>query len=217
MRLSSATLFAFGLSFGLALGACSSGQTGSPDCVGAMSCICDPLYGSGTLLRVHADSVQTDKLEATVEEVFASGYGPSDVVVGDHVAGSLLAEQPCGPQTGPSAVAGSELLVLFNPDYSPQHVPVLLDGVFSFAVTWGDTLSFGDSKELSSSELAVLSTPESCQQRFPPVPAPPCNDTAGGVACSAAPRGSAVGQSYWAILLGLVALVRGVRRPRLRR
>jgi hypothetical protein len=199
---------ALGFALAVALSGCLSGQTGSPDCFGAMSCICDPLYGGGTLLRVHAERVESGKLEAVVDEVFASIYGDgSSVAVGDRVGGSMLAEQPCAPDTAPAAQAGAELFVLYSPGYSPQSGEDPLDGVFSFAIPWADTLSFGGSKELSSSELAVLSTPESCQQRFPPPPAPPCDDTQTGVACSAAPRSGSGGADSFVLLLGLLAVL----------
>ncbi len=94
---------------------CLSGQTGSPDCVGATSCVCDPLYGGGTLLRVRAESYGDGKLAAVVEEAFSSIHTKSDVVAGDRVGGSVLAERPCAAAPTPSALVGSELFVLYGP------------------------------------------------------------------------------------------------------
>jgi len=205
---------ALGFALSCPLGGCLSGQTGSPDCVGPESCICDPLYGAGTLLRVHVERIEAGRLEAVVDEVFTSFYGvASETVVGDHVAGSLLAEQPCAPGAPSTLQVGSELFVLYSPGHE-QGSPRLLDGVFSWAVPWAETLSFGGSTELSSSELSVLETPESCHERFPSAPAPPCNDTQTGMACSAAPQTSSSGLGYGAMLLGLTALLlRARRRP----
>lgn len=174
-----------------------------------MSCVCDPLYGAGTLLRVHVEAVEVGKLKAVVDEVYSTAFGRSPVVAGDRVGGVVLREQPCGADDPSGLQVGNELLVLYNAG-SQQGVVLLLDGVFSWAIPWQDTLSFGDSKELSSSELSVLATVESCEERFPPPPMPPCNDT--GVACSAAPQSTSGGTSYGAVLLALAALVTGVRR-----
>jgi hypothetical protein len=55
-----------------------------------------------------------------------------------------------------------------------------------------------------------MSSPESCLERFPPPPAPPCHDTQTGVACSAAPGPELGGAASAATLLGLMALL-GVR------
>jgi hypothetical protein len=46
-------------------------------------------------------------------------YTPADIVAGDRVGGSVLAERPCGPGSSPSALVGNELLVLYHPGY--QH------------------------------------------------------------------------------------------------
>jgi len=246
----------FLLAFGLALGGCSSGQTGSPDCVGPEACVCDPLYGAGTLLRVHVERVDAGKLEAVVDEVFAPLQNAHNAEVGDRVGGSVLAEQPCARDAASSISVGSELLVLysagFTHDYpncstfqdcatadcanltepalsdcwnacdgktsefcAKQRGAALLDGVFSWAIPWSDTLSFGAARELPSSEISVLYSHESCVERFPADPAPPCNDVVMGH-CSTTPRQSAHGVSSWALLLGLM-LVGGVRREVRRR
>lgn len=204
-------ILAVGFALSCPLGGCLSGQTGSPDCVGSVSCICDPLYGAGTLLRVHVESVEAGKLEAVVDEVFLSFYGvDSAAAVGDRVGGALLAQQPCAQDAAPGVQVGSEMFVLFSPGYTDGSAR-LLDGVFSWAVPWADTLSFGASIELASTEVSVLSTPENCHERFPPKPAPPCDDTQ-GLACSAAPGSSEGGVGSAALLLGLAILVGGVRR-----
>jgi hypothetical protein len=203
---------ALGFALSCPLGGCLSGQTGSPDCVPAVSCICDPLYGAGTLLRVHVERIEADQLEAVVDEVFTSFYGvASEAAVGDRVAGALLAEQPCAPGAPSTLQVGSELFVLYSPGHE-QGSPRLLDGVFSWAVPWAETLSFGGATELSSSELSVLATPENCHERFPSAPAPPCHDTQTGLACSAGPRASEGSTGYGAMLLGLAALAVCVRR-----
>jgi hypothetical protein len=100
----------------LGLGACSSGQTGSPDCMGPVWCICDPLYGGGTLLRVRAERFESGKLEAVVQEIFESpGVAFSQLVEGDRVGGSLGGEQPCASGAASSIEVGSEQLVLYSP------------------------------------------------------------------------------------------------------
>jgi len=210
MRFGSVIL-AIGFALSCPLGGCLSGQTGSPDCVGPVSCICDPLYGAGTLLRVHVESVEARKLEAVVDEVFSTVYGASHVAAGDRVAGSLLAEQPCARDAAPTVQVGGELFVLYSPGFTEGQA-MLLDGVFSWAVPWADTLAFGASTELSSTEISVLATPESCQERFPPTPAPPCNDTQTGLACSATPGSGEGGVGPTALLLGLAMLAGGFRR-----
>src|SRR5881394_2025730 len=86
---------ALGFALGFAETGCSSGQTGSPDCVGATSCACDPLLSGGTLLRVHVERVDVGKLEAVVDEVFASPQYAHNAELGDRIGGSVLAEQPC--------------------------------------------------------------------------------------------------------------------------
>jgi len=201
----------------LGLGACSSGQTGSPDCVGPVSCVCDPLYGGGTLLRVHAESAGAGKLEAVVDEVFAPSDRAPNAQLGDRVGGSVLAERPCARGAPSTLQVGAELLVLYSAgvsrDPTQPRSAALLDGVFSFAIPWADTLSFGDSTQLASAELSVLFTPESCLERFPADPAPPCNDTPASAACSAAPRESGGGPGWFALLFGLGLLVRLRRAP----
>src|SRR5262245_47148827 len=160
----------------LALGGCLSGQTGSPDCVGPTSCLCDPLYGTGTLLRVHGESAQDGKLIAVVDQVFATIYGtPSEVQVGDRVGGSVIAEKPCALAYTAQTLVNAELFVLYFAGSADDRSAALLDGAFSFVVPWGDELDFGGSHRLPSSEVNVLTGPESCLQRFPASPAPPCD------------------------------------------
>jgi len=162
-------------------------------------------------MRVHVDLVEPERLEAVVDEVFFTVYGATQVEAGDRVGGVVRAGHPCPSEAAASLQVGGELLVLYSPG-SEQGVPRLLDGLFSWAVPWSDTLSFGGSFRLSSSELTVLATPESCRERFPPEPPPPCNDT--GIACSAAPprqRGGGGDAAQW---LGLAALAACVRRRR---
>lgn len=236
----------------LGLGACLSGQTGSPDCVGATSCVCDPLFGAGTLLRVHVERLETGKLEAVVDEVFAAPQYAHAAEVGDRVGGALLAEQPCASDADSALQVGGELLVLYSagstPDFpncsafqacaaadcaslpepelsdcwttcdaktnefcTQQRSAALLDGVFSWAVPWGETLSFGQGHELASSDISVMFSYASCVERFPAPPAPPCNDTIHAGPCSAAPGASTHGASSWAVLLGLV-VARRLRR-----
>src|SRR5574338_527527 len=101
------------LALGLAPAGCISGQTGSPDCVGPTSCICDPLYGGGSLLRVHSELASDGKLVARVDEVLGEVYHPSTVRVGDRVGGSVLAEKPCARDEPSGTAAGAELFVLF--------------------------------------------------------------------------------------------------------
>lgn len=251
MRFVSAAL-ALGFVLSCALGACSSGQTGSPLCVGPESCVCDPLYGGGTLLRVHVERVEAGKLEAVVDEIFSAPGRFSDAQVGERVGGSLLAEQPCAPDAASNLQVGDELLVLYSAgssrDYpncsafqdcaaadcakltepalsdcwnacddetnafcTQQRGAALLDGVFSWAVPWGDTLSFGPSRELASSDISVLFSHESCVERFPAPPAPPCRDVIVGGPCSATPRASVHGVGSLVLLLGFL-LARRVRR-----
>lgn len=184
----------------LALGGCLSGQTGSPDCAGARSCICDPLYGTGTLLRVHGESAQDGKLVAVVDQVFATVYGfPTDVQVGDRVGGSVMVEKPCAPADMAPTLVNTELFVLYFQGSADNRSAALLDGAFSFVVPWGEQLDFGASHRLANTEVNVLTTPERCLQRFPADPPPPCDDTR-SFACSVAelnpqppwPRGAAL-------------------------
>ncbi len=80
-----------------------------------MSCICNPLYGYGTLLRVRAESFESGRLEATVQQAFTSAdAGPSDLMDGDRVGGSIGAEQPCNPNAPSALQSGVELLVLYS-------------------------------------------------------------------------------------------------------
>jgi MYXO-CTERM domain-containing protein len=207
---------AWGFALRSPLVGCLSGQTGSPNCIGGRrSCICDPLVSAGTPLRVRVDRVETGRLEGVVEEVFPTSLAiTGEVMVGDRVGGSLLAQQPCEREVVSTVPVHSELLVLYIPHYTQGGV-MLLDGLFSWAVPWSKTLSFGGSIELPSSDVsAVLSSPQSCEARFPPKPPPPCHDTGSDFACSAAPGANPSGIGVGALLLGLTALLTGVRRRR---
>lgn len=239
----------------LASAACSSGQTGSPDCVGAQSCVCDPLYGAGTLLRVQPSAVEAGQLRADVEEVFApEGVVPA-AAVGDRVGGSLAVERPCAPSDPSDLKVGTELLVLYSAGFSDgypncpelqkcqssecaampeaarpacwanceqstydscqsQRERALLDGYFAWAVPFEDPLDFGGEHRLSPSELSVLQTPESCYQRFPAPPAPPCEDTRSGLSCRAAPPARGVGEGALSAALALLVLAAFRRRER---
>ena len=220
--------------------------------MGPLACACDPLYGGGTLLRVHVERVEAGKLEAVVDEVFAPPQNAHNAEVGDRVGGSVLAEQPCARDAASSVSVGSELLVLysagFTHDYpncstfqdcatadcanlvepalsdcwnacdgktsefcAKQRSVALLDGVFSWAIPWSATLSFGAAHELPSSEISVLYSHESCVERFPANPAPPCDDFVTGH-CSTTPRPSVHGGHTWALLLAGLVLAGRVRR-----
>jgi len=165
-----------------ALGGCLSGQTGSPDCPGPRSCVCDPLYGGGALLRVRVESQQDGQLGTAVLELYPSEYGVSGVTVGDHLAGSVGSAQPCLPEAPLTVSEGDELLVLFSPGAGSS---ALLSGYYAWAIPWSDPLSFGATQELPQSELSVLASTTSCLERFHPEPAPPCHDTE-TVTCTAA-------------------------------
>lgn len=100
----------------LALAGCTSGQTGSPDCVGPTACLCDTLYTAGTLLRVHVESSESGRLVAAVDSVFWTVS--SDVTwleVGDRIGGALTGQQPCRDEAVAPPARESDLLVLFSP------------------------------------------------------------------------------------------------------
>jgi MYXO-CTERM domain-containing protein len=240
-----------------ALGGCLSGQTGSPDCVGATSCICDPLYAGGVLLRVHAESAERGNLVAVIDGIVSPAERAYDLQLGDRLAGAVLAVTPCA-SSGADALetlVGTELVVLYSPgvegnypgcsDFqacaaadceglSEPSLPqcweqcqqqtrevcaehreaALRDGVFFWAVPSADELSFGGSVTLSTSELGLLNDVNSCLERFPAEPAPPCEDTRTSCAVTAAPPDDR--SSGAAMLFGLAALAYGSRRLRRR-
>lgn len=95
---------------------CLSGQTGSPDCPSQQSCLCDPLYASGLLLRVRGEAIdEAGHMVVKVEQSFASPYGPTDIQAGERVGGVRLATTPCVVGEGTGEIAGAELFVLYNP------------------------------------------------------------------------------------------------------
>jgi len=207
-------LLLLGSSLGLiALGGCLSGQTGSPDCVGPQSCVCDPLYGAGNQLRVRVESLRDGRLRAEVVEVLKREPGGVELAPGDRIEGSLGLAQPCSPEAPLAASEGAELFVLFSPGAGDAP---LLDGYFAEAIAWTDPLAFGAMHELPLSELSVLESNASCLERFPAEPAPPCHDTQ-TVTCSTAPaepRRSGGGAAW----LGLgVVLAAGVLQRTRRR
>ncbi len=103
------------------LGGCLSGQTGSPDCVPGKACVCDPMYGAGTQLRVHVESLREGQLRAVVDEVFMSMYGTNGLSPGDHIGGFVSAAQPCAADAPLEAAEGSELFVLFTPGQNGDY------------------------------------------------------------------------------------------------
>jgi hypothetical protein len=96
-----------------------------------------------------------------------------------------------------------------------QRSAALLDGYFSWAIPWTDPLSFGASHELPRSEIPLLFSHESCVERFPAPPAPPCNDTS-VVRCSATPRPRVSGLGSLASPLALLLTFVLARRVRTR-
>lgn len=104
------------LTTALALGGCTSGQTGSPDCVGPTACLCDTLYTAGTLMRVHVDSSESGRLVAAVDSVFWTvGSDVTWIEVGDRVGGVLTGQQPCRDEAVAPPARESDLLVLYSP------------------------------------------------------------------------------------------------------
>jgi hypothetical protein len=90
----------------------------------------------------------------------------------------------------------------------------LLNGAFPLLVPWQDELDFGDAHRLPSSEISALSSPESCLERFPYGPVPPCNDNV--TACSSSPGShTPTGVPWLGLIVGLVlvGLARRVGRP----
>lgn len=90
------------------------------------------------------------------------------------------------------------------------HRAALLNGVFSWAIPWTDSLDFGGGNELPASEVDVLASYDSCVERFPEPSAPPCDMRRSVEGCGTARGAPEQGGGAW--LLGLVALVGGVRR-----
>jgi MYXO-CTERM domain-containing protein len=173
------------------LGGCVSGQTGSPECVGATSCVCDTLYSGGALLRLHAESSEHGRLVAVVDQVVGSLYGPTDIRAGDRIGGELTVQRPCDPQAM-LELEGVDLFVLFYPGgaggypacdsqsdevCAERRAEALLSGGYRFVIPWEDELNFGAEHLLPSSEVETLFSPESCWEHFPLGPTPPCNDT----------------------------------------
>jgi hypothetical protein len=176
---------------------CSGGQTGSPDCIGPTSCVCDTLYSGGALLRLHGESADEGRLVAVVDEVLGSVYGATDIRAGDRIGGELSPPRPCDPGDLPT-LEGADLFVLFIPGSeggypscdsqseaacSEQRSAALLSGGYRFVIPWGDELDFGRNHRLPVSEVSVLTSLESCWERFPMV-MPPCDDTREGCSVS---------------------------------
>lgn len=90
------------------------------------------------------------------------------------------------------------------------HSAALLNGVFSWAIRWTDSLDFGGGNELPASEVDVLASYDTCVERYPEPTAPPCDMRRSAEGCGAARSAPEQGGGAW--LLGLVALVCGVRR-----
>ena len=199
-----------GLLLASALGGCLSGQTGSPDCVGPRSCVCDPLYGAGSVLRVRVESMTGDRLSTLILEVLPTTLGHNELKAGDRIGGTATSAAPCATDTPIAPAEGDELLVLF----SPGSGGALLDGYYAWITPWTDPIAFGASHELAVSELSVLASPESCRQRFPADPAPPCNDTRTVACAAAANEAGPSGSAGIAAMLLAAALWHGARRRR---
>ena len=90
----------------------------------------------------------------------------------------------------------------------------LLDGYFRWGILWQEPLDFGDSKQLSTSEIDVMTSIDSCREHFPTPPAPPCNDTRTLGRCTAAPQRSPSSPGAWALLVVAIALGWSLRRSR---
>jgi hypothetical protein len=196
----------------LLLGGCISGQTGSPDCVGARECLCDTLYSGGNVLRVRVEGYADGVLDVTVTEDLANVYRASPVDAGARLAGSISHERPCAPGEVLAPLIGEERLVYVYNSVDPKDVH------FVWAVPWSDTLDFGADHLLASTEVAdVLASPEACVERFPPDPAPPCDDT-GGPCTIVRPRPPVSGESAAAAgVLLLASLLRRVSRSQRRK
>ncbi len=217
------------LSLALSISGCLSGQTGSPECVGPTSCVCDTLYGGGALLRVHAEMVDGGRLVAVVDEVLGSVYGGADVRSGDRVGGELTVQRPCAAEDV-APLEGAELFALYYPSTqaaslscdgkseeacAEERSAALLSGGFSFVVPWAEELDFGAGHQLPLEDLAALESPEACWERFPLGEAPPCDDTIeSGCRLSHTPS-SPFGSPWAGVLFGaaLLAWARRARRP----
>jgi hypothetical protein len=241
----------------LSLVGCGSGQTGSPDCVGPSSCLCDQLYGGGVLLRVHGESVESGRLVAVIDSLLSPSDRTLDLMIGDRIGGSVLAELPCSTGETAGPLVGQELFVLYNPADGGRYLncpefmscadtnckglaepelpmcwdmcdadsseacsvrreAALLDGVFGWVVPWAEELSFGGDTRLSSADVAVVADANSCLERFPSDPAPPCHDTQ-TIGCSVAQPKEPPSWPWGGVLLGIFGLAwagrRWARRP----
>jgi hypothetical protein len=238
---------------------CSSGQTGSPDCVGTDACVCDPLSAGGAVARVRVDSYGEGMLAVEVIEVVkpreSTGANQYQLEPGERLGGLVMETTPCAP-SGAEPIPDTELLVSYDSlragdvdNCGPfQHCAEsrcqglnsmlleecwqtcmtdtaatcdelrqagLLDGLFNWAVPWGEQLDFGDGLRLGSSEVGVLADYQSCIERFPAPQPPPCNDTSSGLSCSAiGPRNDATNapRAALSVLLGAGAAWLLIRR-----
>jgi len=108
---------------------CVSGQTGSPDCVGTTSCICDSVYSQrspvlfrGTVMSVGA-SAADKHLTLTVEELVNPQHA-WDIVVGDSVGGFYSSGPSCAPN-GYLPALGDQVLAVYyrgDADHNPGCV-----------------------------------------------------------------------------------------------
>lgn len=240
---------------------CSSGQTGSPECVETYSCVCSRLNGGGAVARARVDSYGDGMLAVEVIDVVkpkeSTAANPYELEPGERLGGVLMETTPCAPSVA-ELKPDTQLLVSYDSARAGDvdncgpfqqcaesrcqnlnsmlleecwqtcmtdtaatcdelRQAGLLDGVFNWAVPWGEQLDFGDGHRLASSEVSVLSDYQSCIERFPPPEPPPCNDSSGGLSCSAiGPRNDATTgpRAALSVLLGAGTAWLLIRRRR---
>lgn len=78
----------------LALVGCGSGQTGSPECIGGTSCVCERVQAGGALLRVRVDQFN-GSLQASVVALVSPAEHAFGLVANERVAGYVVRERPC--------------------------------------------------------------------------------------------------------------------------
>jgi hypothetical protein len=189
---------------------CSSGQTGSADCAPSKpSCVCEALAGK-SLTR--ATLIALDETTATLEiqEVLNPNtlLGPADVQ--RHVVGAISSGPACEGSQRELPRIGDTVFAAFYP-YSDAE-PI---AAYALVQPWSESVDIGNATLAPLSDAVALTDPETCDQRYPRYPTPPCNDTSGFGDCALSPRRpaptSSAGWFAW-LLIGVATL--GLRRRR---
>lgn len=144
-----------------------------------------------------------------VDEVLSPPDQSLGLRPGQVLLGSFSVGLPCAAPDARQVGAADVVFAAYQLEDTTQ-IPACLDaGVCrgeSWLVPWQEILALGGAYSVAATDAGLLAVRETCLERFPVPPNPPCNDTITNDGCALANPGRRAPWAFIALVTALLAL-----------